>query len=119
MSDIAIFAPGFEAFLWFGLYAIVFALATAGVALLRRGWRGPASAASLSLAAALLIVIEDEGVISLSMDTLRLLDRWAWGWGIAMALVWWLVAARISRASRTGSATAGEAAPPPRSPPPG
>ena len=119
MSDIAIFGPGFEAFLWFGLYTIVFAVATLGVALARWGWRGPATATCLSLAAALLILLEDEGVIRVSTGTLRWLDRWGWAWGVVMALVWWWVAARLSRASPPGTGSAGGAAPPPRSPPPG
>lgn len=119
MSDIAVFGPGFVAFLWFGLYTIVFALATVGIALARRGWRGPAAAACLSLAAALLILLEDEGMIRVPMETLRWLDRWGWAWGAMMALVWWRAAARVSRASPPGTGSAGGAAPPRHTHPPG
>ena len=42
-----------------------------------------------SLAAALTLLLEDEGVIRLSYETLEWLDRWALAWPLPMALVWW------------------------------
>lgn len=119
MSDIAIFGPGFEAFLWLALFTIGFALAAVIVAFARWGWRGPAVATALSLAAALTLLLEDEGVIRLSYETLEWLDRWALAWPLPMALVWWAVNSRFSRASPPGTARADGPAHPPHSPPPG
>jgi hypothetical protein len=119
MSDIAIFTPGLEAFLWFALFTIGFALAASAAAFARRGWGGPAVATALSLAAALALLLEDEGVIRLSSETLERLDRWAVAWSLPMALVWWAVNARLSRPSPPGTAPGGGPGHRPRSRPPG